>query len=315
VNNFFFKKKHQGAMTSSSLTEIFPIHSFIRLKNITQKSYLNGNMAFILEHDPPTNNPQRMRVKVLELEGNPGPGLQIRIQEKNCEKIPSALWILITPQLDGTHIVNELENMGFVPGVESHEMIGLKKKLKWGEGITSCLQSCYSKYSPYPDLFFYWNSMDTTSPPNFASYWQTRPVGSIRGQVVVVRAEGMTMSFSGVSSLRSKDPTPWTPQIAFDEISDTIEFFKTHTYLEVDHPRFMKRKQMQDGIVHAYMSGLPLPHEAVVEESPSGGSGMMNCVWDNQIGMERLRKANEQECDGCKQSTPKFELQKCGACK
>ena len=54
--------------------------------------------------------------------------------------------------------------------------------------VKRSMKTFYSKYSPYPDLFCYWNGNDKTSPINpMSKALDTKVI--IRGSIIIVRAE------------------------------------------------------------------------------------------------------------------------------
>jgi hypothetical protein len=59
--------------------------------------------------------------------------------------------------------------------------------MEWTNVLRS-MKTFYSKYSPYPDLFCYWNGNDKTSPINpMSKALDTKVI--IRGSIIIVRAE------------------------------------------------------------------------------------------------------------------------------
>jgi hypothetical protein len=110
--------------------------------------------------------------------------------------------------------------------------------------VTASIKSFYSKYSPYPDLFCYWNGSDNRS----TIHPITRALAdnqTIRGPAIFVRAEPPKFGPTVFCSERMQDPSPWTIEIGVKEMMNTLEFYEHGSSFEkIDIPRFQKRLDM-----------------------------------------------------------------------
>ena len=130
---------------------------------------------------------------------------------------------------------------------EKAEKILVGNKMNWPE-ISFSFQTFYSKYSPYPDLFCYWNA-DSDGPIHPIS-GALSSNQEVRGSAIFVRAEPpkaqdvLAVSDNGNSSLSqvtSQDATQWTIELGVQELLDTFEFYKENSFRSVDNTRALKR--------------------------------------------------------------------------
>ena len=106
----------------------------------------------------------------------------------------------------------------------------------------------YSKYSPYPDLFCYWNADDNTSP--------IHPICSalaisviVRGPVIFFRSSLPTFRPRRAMVVAHYQP-PWTMEIGVQEMVKTLAFYQTTSYLVVNELRPHKVKKMLSKMLH-----------------------------------------------------------------
>ncbi|KAG5185229.1 malonyl-CoA decarboxylase-domain-containing protein [Tribonema minus] len=126
------------------------------------------------------------------------------------------------------------------------EMACIKRKLGWTE-VTSCNQTSYSKNCFYPDIFYFHDGSKKKALPNPIARLQQRDPKSVRGSVVVVRAEPLRVrDYFGTGTHTtfnspSQNTSLWTPRLGHKEVLDTLAFFTTTTFPEVDKVRAFKR--------------------------------------------------------------------------
>ena len=118
----------------------------------------------------------------------------------------------------------------------------------WDISQSFSMKTFYSKYSPYPDLFCYWNSSNKTSPINPIYKALDRAV-IIRGPVIIVRVEPAKsyaeFASQGVSIMREQEDTsPWTKELGIQEMIDTLKFYQNTSFCTVNHSRTNKRYDM-----------------------------------------------------------------------
>eukprot|EP00611_Tribonema_gayanum_P022708 TRINITY_DN4616_c0_g1_i1.p1 TRINITY_DN4616_c0_g1~~TRINITY_DN4616_c0_g1_i1.p1 ORF type:complete len:247 (-),score=77.92 TRINITY_DN4616_c0_g1_i1:719-1459(-) len=222
----------------------------VRLKGLQNNPQLNGREGFIYAAQ---NENGRFGVRLFNLrvddmrisERDEMKDLRKLIRPPNLEELESSYALLVTPTAGGGVTVEPFE-FDCPMGREAQEMACIKRKLAWSQ-VTSCGQSCYSQYASYPDLFFYYDRTRARGPANPVARLQRRDPRSVRGPAVVVRAEPPRV-LSGYDSIdgpstshESQDTSLWTPRLGHKELRDTLAFFATTTFDDVDKVRAMKR--------------------------------------------------------------------------
>jgi len=115
--------------------------------------------------------------------------------------------------------------------------------MNWNQ-VSFSLQTFYSKYSPYPDLFCYWNADSDGRIHPISSALSSNQ--EVRGPAIFVRAEppkakDVFTTSDYQSSSVNQDATQWTVELGVQELLDTFKFYKDNSFSSVDQPRAYKR--------------------------------------------------------------------------
>ena len=112
----------------------------------------------------------------------------------------------------------------------------------------------YSKYSPYADLFCYWNGNEKTGPVHPMSSAVPGNV-VIRGPAIFVRgtppiARIMVIADGVNRMVAVQDPSPWAVKIAIHEMMDTLKYYQNTTFDAVNPTRTSKRQVLHKNLAY-----------------------------------------------------------------
>ncbi|KAG5177365.1 hypothetical protein JKP88DRAFT_274005 [Tribonema minus] len=240
------------------------VNSIVRVKGLEKCPQLNGREGFIFAA---LNENGRFGVMLFNQRvddmsytvHDARKDLRKLIRPHNLEELESSKALVVTPTAAGSVTLEPFEFDCKLGDMDMDaEMACIRRKLGWTE-VTSCNQTSYSKNCSYPDIFYYHDGSKKQALPNPIARLQHRDPKSVRGPVVVVRAEPPrvrdsfgTATHTIISGL-SQDTSLWTPRLGHKEVLDTLAFFTTTTFPEVDKIRAMKRM----GVCGAAAASMP----------------------------------------------------------
>lgn len=172
----------------------------------------------------------------------------------------SSLAWLVGPNEDGSYTLTPYT---FGDGVYLHNyadntavLNDLREQLGW-TNIQEQVTTCYTKYGVYPDVYYYYDGASTDRIVNPVTNMTTTYPTPLHGQVLVYRADPPRMSFGGDALPEITRPTIlWTQQMGRGELEETLEFFQTRKFRDIDSLRAQKRigvDRMMGGAPHFFI--------------------------------------------------------------
>ena len=135
---------------------------------------------------------------------------------------------------------------------EKAEKVLVANKMVWPK-VSFSWQPFYSKYSPYPDFFCYWDA---------ESHGPLHPISGalssnqeVRGPAIFVRAEppkaqDVFVTSDHKRSSVNQDSTQWTIELGVQEFLDTFEYYRDNSFESVDNIRAYKRMTQKLKCMH-----------------------------------------------------------------